>query len=107
MTSWIHRVVQQLSLPFGPTEPLAAPAPSRSKVEPRWNAPVAPATAPRPVRPPAARMPSARPAARAAARPAPFRLRHDPQQGARAVLSGRCADVCAVLERLAAQEAAA
>jgi hypothetical protein len=118
MHPWIHRVVQQLSLPFGLTEPPSLARPSRTRVEPAWTPPPA-AIAPRPRAPTALPVGPARPTrpnratthraplARSATGRTPCRLRLDPQQGARTALSGRCADVCAMLERLAAQESAA
>lgn len=131
MRPWIHRLVQQLSLPLGLTDHPSpkAPAPARA-----WTArpAVAAAAVPGVSCPPAisrqrapgtsttSAVPPSRPSAVAApgvpggtarragtsARRA-LRLHLDPRHGARAVMSGRCADVCAMLERLAAQEAAA
>jgi hypothetical protein len=115
MHPWIHRVVQQLSLPFGLTESPSLTRPPRARVEPAWT-PSTAASAPHlrgptalPVRPsrPTRTANARAPLARSATGRAPCRLRLDPQQGARTALSGRCADVCAMLERLAAQEAAA
>ena len=118
MRPWIHRLVQQLSLPLGLSD-LPAPsvrAPSRAPAAravvpasavPGVNCPPAisrrRAAAAAPTRPASTPLPAVQggPSRRA------LRLHLDPRHGAQAVMSGRCADVCAMLDRLAAQEAAA
>lgn len=144
MRPWIHRLVQQLSLPLGltdlPTSPVCAPSrtpaaraavpapavpgvscpPAISQRRALAGAPTRPVSTPQRavqsgpaprghglVVPPTGAGTRALP--RTAVGPArrALRLHLDPRHGARAVMSGRCADVCAMLERLAAQEAAA